>query len=82
MLALFMVVFVIVRRYYQPATTAAFNAPAENFPDKKKDETVQWKMSRESRRFALNTLREEQGTAATTYGWVDQKAGVVRLPIE
>ena len=30
----------------------------------------------------LTEMREKQNTAATTYGWVDQKAGVVRLPID
>jgi hypothetical protein len=30
----------------------------------------------------LTDLRAKQGELATKYGWVDQKAGVVRLPIE
>lgn len=29
----------------------------------------------------LAELREKQNAQATSYGWVDQKAGVVRLPI-
>lgn len=30
----------------------------------------------------LADLRAKEHTAATTYGWVDQKAGVVRLPLD
>src|SRR5256885_1267338 len=30
----------------------------------------------------LAELRKKQADQATTYGWVDQKAGVVRLPID
>src|SRR3954471_17519889 len=74
--ALFSVVFVVVRRYYHPTTVAAFNAQAENLP---KD--LQWKATQESRRLALETLRKQQNEEAANYGWVDQKAGVVRLPI-
>jgi hypothetical protein len=80
--ALFAVVFVVVRRYYHPTTTAAFNASAENFPTKEKDATVQWKQTRETRRVMLNDLRAEQAKQASTYAWVDKNAGVVQLPIE
>ena len=31
---------------------------------------------------ALAELRGKEKTAATTYGWVDQSQGVVRLPID
>jgi hypothetical protein len=34
------------------------------------------------RKKTLNDLRETQAKQATTYGWVDQKTGVVRLPID
>lgn len=30
----------------------------------------------------LKALREKQNAQATKYGWVDQKAGVVQIPIE
>lgn len=36
----------------------------------------------EQRRAALAELQAKQFKQATTYGWVDQKAGVVRLPID
>ena len=45
-----------------------------------KDE--EWKFSAEKRADRLNTLRTAEQAAATTYGWVDQSAGVVRLPID
>jgi len=76
-LALFMVVYVFVRRYYHQTTTAAFNAPAENLP---KD--LEWKRSHESRAATLSDLRKAQIDQGASYGWVDQKAGVVRLSID
>ena len=36
----------------------------------------------EQRAKNLTELREKQNAAATTYGWVDQKTGVVRLPVD
>ena len=76
-LALFAVVFVVVRRYYHPTSVAAFNAQAENLP---KD--LAWKATHETRRDTLNDLRAQQAKQATSYAWVDQKAGVIQLPIE
>ena len=34
------------------------------------------------RKAALAELRGKEQTAASTYGWVDQSAGVVRLPLD
>lgn len=34
------------------------------------------------RKAALAELRGKEKTTATTYGWVDQPAGVVRLPLD
>jgi hypothetical protein len=78
-LALFAIVFVVVRRYYHPTTVAAFNAQAENYT---KDETLKWKATRESRRVMLNDLRKAQAEQVSSYAWVDKNAGVVQLPIE
>jgi hypothetical protein len=36
----------------------------------------------EQRKAALSELRAKEKAAATTYGWVDQATGVVRIPIE
>lgn len=35
----------------------------------------------DERRAALAELRGKEQTATTTYGWVDQNAGVVRIPV-
>jgi hypothetical protein len=74
---LFAAFFVLVRRYYSPTATAPQNAAAEKLPKE-----MEWRATAASRRAALNETREEQAKQAATYGWVDQKAGVVRLPIE
>lgn len=36
----------------------------------------------EQRLAALGELRAKEKQAATTYGWIDQSKGVVRLPID
>ncbi len=36
----------------------------------------------EQRKAALTELRAKEKAAATTYGWVDQAAGIVRIPID
>lgn len=76
-LALFAVVYVFVRRYYEPTAVSAFNAPAENLP---KD--LAWKASPATRRATLGELRDAQAKQAGAYAWVDQKAGIVQLPID
>lgn len=40
-----------------------------------------WKATAESRRAVLLDMRAKQQQQATTYAWVDQKAGIVQLPI-
>lgn len=76
-LALFAAFFFVVRYFYQPADVAPQNAAAENLPKE-----LQWRATSDSRRAALNELRQEHARQATSYAWVDQKAGIVRLPIE
>ena len=41
-----------------------------------------WQYSPEGRAAKLQDLRAQEQTELTTYGWIDQKAGVVRLPID
>jgi hypothetical protein len=36
----------------------------------------------EQRKAALAELRAKEKAASTTYGWVDQASGVVRIPID
>lgn len=76
-LALFLVVYAFVRRYYHPTTVSAFNAPAENLP---KD--LAWKATPATKRAVLNELRDAQAKQAASYAWIDQKAGVIQLPID
>src|SRR5258708_7141952 len=78
-LALFAAFLLLVRRYYSPTALAPQNAQAENFS---KEKDMAWKASAESRRKALADLRNDQTNRAKSYAWVDQKAGVVQLPIE
>ena len=52
-------------------------------PDLSKvDEADKWKYSVDGRAARLTELRGKELTAVTTYGWVDQSAGIVRLPVE
>ena len=44
-------------------------------------EDQRWKLSAEGRAAVLAKLRQD-AVDANSYGWVDQKAGVVRLPID
>ncbi|MEI6669382.1 MAG: hypothetical protein WCP29_14615 [Acidobacteriota bacterium] len=48
------------------------------------DEQLQWPEPRVQSRPAddLQKLRTEEDAALTTYGWVDQKTGTVRVPID
>ena len=73
-----LVVFVfVVRHFYEPTAVAPQNAAAENLPKE-----LQWKATAASRRATLNELRDQQSKQASAYAWVDQKTGVVQLPIE
>lgn len=74
---LFAAALLLVRYVYQPATVAPQSAAAENLP---KD--LEWRASAESRRAALAALKTEQSKKQAGYAWVDQKAGVIQLPIE
>jgi hypothetical protein len=84
--SLFVIVFLFVlfaafgliaRKLYTPSTTLPQNAVAENAS---KDN--EWRATSASRQEALKALQAEQAKKAGAYGWVDQKAGVVHLPIE
>ena len=78
-LVLFAAFGFLVSHYYHPTATAPQNQQAENLP---KDGSLDWKATPASRQKALAALREKQAKQAATYAWVDQKAGVVQLPIE
>ncbi len=56
-------------------------APQNEAPDNLSKELA-WRATPATRRDALEKLRDRQAHQAETYDWVDQKAGVVQLPIE
>jgi hypothetical protein len=76
-LALFAVFFLAVRFYYKPTTTAAFVATPDNF-----SKDLEWKATRESRQKTLADAQKAEAERIGSYSWADQKAGVVRLPID
>lgn len=77
LLVVFAAFLVVVRYLYTPASEAPYNAAAENLP---KD--LAWRATAELRRKALIEQREKEAKQATSYAWVDQKAGVVQLPVD
>jgi len=69
----------IVHRYYHaaPAVEPRGNVnPADFAAD------VRWKLTPEGRAQRLAELRAREQSESTTYGWIDQPAGVVRIPID
>lgn len=69
----------VVARHYdhaKPVNPLALSNPADFGED------VRWKMDSKGRAKRLSDLRAHEATDATTYGWVDQKTGVVRIPVQ
>lgn len=75
--ALFAAFLLVIRYFYQPATVSTFNAAPENLT---KD--LEWRADNASRRKALEELRAKEAKQATSYAWIDQKAGTVQLPLD
>jgi hypothetical protein len=75
--AVFAAFLLVIRYFYHPTTTSAFNATPENV-----SKDLEWKSNSSTRRQVLTELRANEAKQAGKYGWVDQKAGVVQLPIE
>lgn len=76
-LALFAGFALVVTHYYTPAATAPQNQQAENLP---KD--LEWKATPASRQNALADLHKRQAMQAASYAWIDEKAGVIQLPVQ
>jgi hypothetical protein len=76
-LVLFGLFFLVVRYFYHPSTTPPFVATPENL-----SKDLEWKATRDSRKETLQQVRKDTAEKANSYGWVDQKAGVVHLPIQ
>jgi hypothetical protein len=55
-------------------------APQNQVPDNLSKELA-WRATPADRRAYLAELRKKQSEQAASYAWVDQKAGVVQLPI-
>jgi len=77
LLGVFSIFLFVIRYTYQPAPMSAYNAAPENLA---KD--WEWRATAELRRKALQELREKEAKQASSYGWVDQAAGVVQLPLD
>jgi hypothetical protein len=77
LMALFAAFLLVIRWFYHPSATAAFNGTPENLPKE-----MEWRANADARRKTLREVREKEAKDATTYGWVDKNAGVVRLPLE
>jgi hypothetical protein len=58
------------------------SAAAQNLDPDNLSKDLAWKATPESRRQYLDKLRMSQAAQASSYGWVDQKAGIVQLPID
>ncbi len=67
----------MVERVYMPGRAPA---PQNDAPDNLSKDMA-WKATPETRRAYLAELRKKQAEQGAAYGWVDQKNGVVQLPI-
>jgi hypothetical protein len=75
---LFSLFYVASKWAYVPTLPPApQNQAADNLP---KD--LAWRATPEARKATLADLRKRQAEQAASYGWVDQKAGIVQVPID
>ncbi len=75
----FALFFILVRFAYNSHPPAYI--PEDEVADKLGDD-LKWQATPESRLAYLTDLRAKQDKQATSYGWVDQKKGIVQLPID
>jgi len=68
---------VTVRVYTRHRAPAPQNLAPDNL-----SKDLAWRSTPEARREALAKLREAQSHQGASYAWVNQKDGVVQLPIE
>jgi hypothetical protein len=68
---------VMVERVYLPGRPAA---PQNDTPDNLSKDMA-WKATPDTRKAYMVDLKKKQAEQASSYGWVDQKNGVVQLPI-
>ena len=68
----------VVNHYYEPQQSPRpYNIAGEELP-----EDQLWKATPEGRAAHLAEVQSEQGTAASSYAWIDRAGGVVRLPVD
>lgn len=67
----------LVHHYYAPTPVLPQTQAPENL-----SKDLAWKATRESRRATLADLKAGQLKQLASYGWVNQKAGIVQLPID
>jgi hypothetical protein len=77
LLSIFGLFLLVIRWFYEPARTTAFNAVPENLPKE-----LEWKANPESRRKVLAEVKSAAAKQAGEYAWLDKSAGVVQLPID
>ena len=75
LLSLFGLITLRVYTHHRPA------APQNEAPENLTKDLL-WKATPESRKAALLDLRKKQAEQAASYAWVDQKKGIVQLPVE
>jgi hypothetical protein len=68
---------IVAERVYFPGVGAA---PQNEVPEHLSKDLA-WKATPESRKDAMLELRKKQADQGNAYGWVDEKTGIVQLPI-
>src|SRR6187549_3474784 len=77
LLALFAAFLLVIRYFYQPVNVSTFNAAPDNL-----SKDLEWRANSAARRKTLSELRQNEAKQVSNFAWIDQKAGVVQLPIE
>lgn len=70
--------WVLAMRYYLPGRPPA---PQNEAPDRLSKDLA-WRSTPDSRRQALAELKESQAKQAVSYRWIDQKAGILQIPVD
>jgi hypothetical protein len=70
----FAIFLIIMQLAHTPVTPLS---QAVNMP-----EDAQWRLTSEGRKAKLAELRGNAASSATSYGWINKDAGVVRLPVD
>ncbi len=77
LLSVFGLFLLVIRWFYAPARTTAFNAVPENLPKE-----LEWKANPEPRRKVPDEAQDAAAKQAGEYAWLDKSACTVQLPIQ